>query len=377
MNLLIVTTVPSTIESFLLPYAEHFRSRGWRVDALAADATSSEACVQGFDNVFDASWSRNPLSLRGLREIVRVRRLLAEQGYDIVHVHTPVAAFLTRMAAAPLRRRGLRVVYTAHGFHFSQAEPWYRNAIYLTLERLAGRWTDRLVVINGEDYEAARRYGIVPDAWLVHMHGIGVDTAHYDKERIPGPAVDKIREELGLCGDDVLFLVVAEFNANKRQRQVVDAFAALGTASAVLAFAGEGRLRDSIESHARATGARGRIRFLGQRGDVPVLLAASAATVLASRREGLPRASMESLSMCVPVIGADIRGIRDLLDDGCGLLVPSGDRDALTRAMGWVIEHPEEASDMGARGRLKMLGAYTISAVLSAHDTLYADLQEP
>jgi len=376
MKLLIVTTVSSTLEAFLLPYATHFRDAGFRVDALAAGATSSDACVAAFDHVWDAAWSRWPLSLRGLRDVRRIRRLLKSEAYDIVHVHTPVAAFLTRRAAAPLRRAGLRVVYTAHGFHFFKGQSWWGNAAYLALEKIAGRWTDRLITINDEDYLAAREHGVVPDRHLVRMHGIGVDTDVFDPALVGASAGASIREELSLHDGDVFFLMVAEFNTNKQQRLVVDALAATDDARAVVGFAGDGVLRERIEAYAEASGVGGRTRFLGQRSDIPALLAASAASVIFSAREGLPRSSMESLSMAVPVIGADIRGVSDLLRDGCGVLVAPGDADELARAMRWVIEHPGEAIKMGERGREKMTGEYGIGRVLEAHDRLYAELME-
>jgi glycosyltransferase involved in cell wall biosynthesis len=376
MRLLVSTTVPATLEAFLLPYAEHFRGNGWRVDALSAGGTSSRACARAFDRVWDAGWSRNPLTLRGIREVARVRRLLRAEKYDIVHVHTPVAAFLTRLAAAPLRSTGLRVVYTAHGFHFQEGQPWWVNGPYLALEKLAGRWTDRLVVINDEDQLAARKYRLVSESQVVRMQGIGIDTDLYDRARFEPSAVSSIRQDLALDDEDVLFLMVAEFIPRKRHRLVIDALAAIDDPRVVVAFAGDGPLRRSVGAYAEASGMGERTRFLGQRSDIPALLSAAAATVLFSSREGLPRSSMESLSMGVPVIGADIRGVRDLLRDGCGLLVPPGDSRALARAMQWVSAHPDEAAAMSERGREKMTGDYSIGAVLEAHDRMYAEIME-
>jgi hypothetical protein len=96
---LFVTTVPITLEAFLIPFAEHFRAQGWRVDALANGATGNPHIADVFDNRYDVAWSRNPLAPRNLLGTsAEVRRIVAEGGYDIVHVHTPVAAFVTRFA---------------------------------------------------------------------------------------------------------------------------------------------------------------------------------------------------------------------------------------------------------------------------------------
>jgi len=80
---------------------------------------------------------------------------------------------------------------------------------------------------------------------------------------------------------------------------------------------------------------------------------------------------MESMSLEVPVIGTDIRGLRDLLEPGGGILCPVGDVDSLARAMTWMVDHPREAAEMRAAGR-KIVRAYDIVQVLRRHEELYA-----
>ncbi|MBR1672964.1 MAG: glycosyltransferase, partial [Fretibacterium sp.] len=119
-KLLIVATVAATLRAFLLPYVRHFRSRGWRVDALARDATLDPECRGAFDACHDAAFSRKPWALRDIRGLNNsIRALVTREGYDIVHTHTPVASFVTRLALRTLPQETRpKVVYTAHGFHF-------------------------------------------------------------------------------------------------------------------------------------------------------------------------------------------------------------------------------------------------------------------
>lgn len=375
-SLLMVTTVPVTHEAFLQPIVAALRSRDWRVDGMAAGITSSAACRAAYDGVIDVGWTRNPADLGHLPATLRaVRSAVAAGGYDIVHVHTPVAAFVTRFALRRMRRSGRpRVVYTAHGFHFAPGLGRLRNAAFRTLERIAGRWTDRLIVINADDRAAAARYRIVEPGRLVFMHGIGVDTDALRPEAVAPAETARVRAELGLAESDVLLLMVAEFTANKRHAAVIDAFARTTTPGLHLAFAGEGPELERARARALASGAGDRVRFLGYRTDVPALLAASAATVLFSAREGLPRSSMESLAMERPVIGADIRGLRDLLADGCGYLVPPGDVGALAAAMDRAATATDERLAMGRAGRATMAGAYSTRAIVDEHLALYASL---
>jgi glycosyltransferase involved in cell wall biosynthesis len=371
-KLLVVTTVPDTLRAFLLPFADHFRAQGFRVDAMAEGVSANPQCVAAYDRVWEVRWSRNPLDPRNLCAAPgQVRDVAAREGYDLVHVHTPVAAFVTRYALRGARRRGgLRVIYTAHGFHFYSGGPRLKGAALRGLEKLAGRWTDYLVVINREDERAARHYRLVPPERVRYMPGIGVDTQRYGPEAVAEADVARVRRELGLSPGEALFLVVAELNPNKRHADVLRAFARLGRPGVFLALAGPGPEEAPLRRLAHDLGVGDRVRFLGFRHDVPALVRASLALVLGSEREGLPRSILESLALAVPVIGSRIRGVTDLLDGGCGLLVPLGDVAGFARAMAWMLDHPEEAREMGRRGR-ERVAAYDLRHILKLHEALY------
>lgn len=374
-SLLMVATIPATLKAFLLPLAAHFRKLGWRVDGMARDVTGSPECVAAFDRCRDVPWSRNPLDPRNLFGALKAARRAVEEGaYDIVHVHTPVAGFVTRLA---LRNRlpgsGPRVIYTAHGFHFYQGGSVVRNAIFRALERLAGRWTDALVVMNREDEEAARALEIVPAARVRFMPGIGVETSRYRPGAVRPGEVLRIREELGLPPAAEPFLMVAELTAQKHHADVLQALARLSTRNAFLLIAGSGPLENDLRRMARSLGIGDRVRFLGYREDIPVLLRASRALLLASELEGLPRSVMEAMCMETPVIGVRIRGIEDLLEDECGLLVEPGDPTGLARAMGQVLDEPEGVRALALRARARV-DPYDLGNILSLHEALYRDV---
>jgi len=374
-RLLIATTIRATLEGFLLPYAAHFRAKGWFVDALARGATRSIPCASAFDNCFEADWTRNPLDIGGLiRSAASLRSLVIREKYDLVHVHTPVAAFITRLALRSLRReRGLKVVYTAHGFHFHDGRGTLENAVFAAAERLAGRWTDRLVVINRTDEREALRRGIVAPARLRYMPGIGLDLKQYSAEATSPEQVAEVRREMGLHPGQPLLLMVAEFNPGKRHRDLLVAFADLGDPSAHLAFAGTGPELEGLRRWCSEQGLGDRVHFLGYRRDVPALMRASLATVLPSEREGLPRSVMESMALGVPVIGSSARGVRDLLDDCGGLKVPVGDTAGLKMAMLSLLRDPEAAHRLGEVARSRM-APYDISNLLQHHEVLYHEL---
>lgn len=370
-KLLIVTTIPATVRAFLLPYIAHFRAQGWQVDAMAQGITDCSECTTACDRVWDVEWSRNPLNPRNFIDAPRqIQQVLAQQNYDFVHVHTPVAAFVTRYTINRWQNSTKpKVIYTAHGFHFYRGGSSVKNTIFLTLEKLAGRWTDYLIVINREDEQAAKQYQIVPAAKIRYMPGIGVDTKYYSPQAVAHTDVMQLREELGLTPENPLFLSIAEFIPRKRHCDLLQAFALLKP-HAHLALAGTGVLQPQMQSLATELGIAERVHFLGLQRDIPVLIRASVATVLVSAQEGLPRSVMESLSLEVPVIGTQIRGIQDLLTSE--LLVPLGDITEIARVMNWVLEHPQAAQNLGKKGRDRMTN-YDLRQIIAMHEKLYAE----
>ncbi|MGA7937293.1 MAG: glycosyltransferase family 4 protein, partial [Kovacikia sp.] len=355
-RLLMVATVPETLNGFLAPFAQHFRSKGWLVDGMARGISTNSKSLEAFDQVWDVEWSRSPLDPKNLlRTPDIIRKVIEQRQYNLVHVHTPVAAFVTRYALKSIRKQGYPIViYTAHGFHFYKGGSPLKNAIFLGLEKLGGQWTDHLIVINREDEAAAKRFQLVPVKRVHYMPGIGVDLTHYNSDATSLTAVESVRLEMGLTQEIPLFLCIAEFRPRKRHADLLQAFARIAGSKAHLALAGEGPLLKDIKTLADNLRIRDRVHFLGFRQDIPILIQASVATILVSQQEGLPRSVMESFCIRVPVIGTAIRGVRDLLADYCGLLVNVGDVNALTNAMTWILDNPQEARKMGERGRMRM-----------------------
>jgi lipopolysaccharide/colanic/teichoic acid biosynthesis glycosyltransferase/glycosyltransferase involved in cell wall biosynthesis len=389
VRILHCTTVDATLRGFLIPFGDHFKGLGFDVDAAASGGGTCRVCHAAFSRVFDLSWSRNPLRVRNFFAMSELRRIVEERQHSIVHVHTPVAAFLARIALRKMQRSGhVKVIYTAHGFHFRRGGTPIQNLVFILLEKLAGRWTDYLVVINKEDREAATSLGLVPINRVRYMPGIGVDTRFYSPGAVLEENVMERRRELSI-EESPLLLMIADFNRGKRHQDAIRAFARVDNKESHLALAGEGPEFGAMRELVRKAGIADRVHFLGFRDDIRELIKASLATILPSEREGLPRSVMESLCMQVAVIGADIRGVRDLVTANpgsitnnaregtfrlgdTGLLFPLGDINALTAAMNWTISHPEEVRNMGQAGRAKM-AAYDIRRVLELHEQLYTE----
>ncbi|MDR1377174.1 MAG: glycosyltransferase [Synergistaceae bacterium] len=341
-KLLIVTTVASTLRAFLLPYARYFRKMGWTVDAMSNGVSDCEKCREAFDECHEMPFSRSPLSSRNL-ESSKIREIVESGKYDIVHVHTPVASFVTRFALRKLRKTPNcpAIIYTAHGFHFHQNGNFFKNAVFAALERLAGDWTDHTITINEEDYQAALALKIAPRERLSLLPGIGLDFGRYSPSSVGVAEIKKFHEKLKLEKNDELFLMAAEFIPRKRHKDALHALAGTGRENFRLAFAGTGPLEGAMKRLAAKLGVESQVHFLGERTDVPLLMLSSRATILPSAQEGLSRSVMESICLGIPVLGADVRGIRELLTvPSRGALFPMGNPAALAAAMILSVEDP-------------------------------------
>jgi glycosyltransferase involved in cell wall biosynthesis len=374
VSLLIVATVAPTMR-FLVPYAAHFRALGWRVDAAAKGAGDNPSLAAVFDHAYELPLSRSILDIRGIARATQAISALLDTGPNIVHVHTPIAAFLTRLAVRRLPRdRRPAVAYTAHGFHFFEGGHPATNAFFLGMERLAGRWTDRLVVINDEDEAAALRHRIVPRRRLVRMPGIGLDTRWYAPSSVDPDSVTRARDQYDIPANVPLFVVVAELTPGKRVGDAIAALASMQHADAHLVLLGDGPERPTLEAFVGHLSLRDRVHLLGFVHDVRSVLRAATALILPSKREGLARSVMEALSLEVPVIASTARGNRELVGTDSGLLFDTGDVRGLADAMDWLIDHPNERQTMGLRGRERMVERYDLRVLIRMHEALYLEM---
>ncbi len=190
------------------------------------------------------------------------------------------------------------------------------------------KFTDEIITINKEDYEMA----ITFDIDRVHkLNGVGVDFNSYNSDDL---IKDKVRKKLGLSNDDFVILMIAEVNKNKNHKQIIEAVKILKNRNidVKVVCAGDGVLLESIKEEVKKANLENNILMLGFRTDIDELIASCDVGVLMSYREGLPKNIMELMAGKKPVIGTNIRGIRDLVVDGCnGFLVKVGDYEDTAR----------------------------------------------
>ena len=282
-----------------------------------------------------------------------------------MHVHTPIAALLTRYA---LRDSGVPVIYTAHGFHFYRGAPLINYIIYRTAEKIAVPWTAAILVMNTEDLEQARKLGYEEGINLYYVHGVGLDLQYYS-----AVSRESARKSLEIPERDYVVLCIGEFTTRKNHIQILEAWRHIHGAipRSRLLLVGKGELQEYLQQTADRMDIVDSVKFLGYREDIPEILAASDVVVLTSRHEGLPRCIMEAMAAGKPVVVTDVRGNRDLVGDGDnGYLVELGDYHTLADRIVHLATHPETAASMGCAGKQKIAG-YSIANVLAEMREIY------
>lgn len=256
------------------------------------------------------------------RWLVRLSRLLRRGRFDVVHVHSPVSAALTRVLVRVAHRR-VAVVDTEHNRWPSH------HRLTRLLNRITFPLNDAALAVS-EEVVASMPAG-PRRVTRVLTHGI-------DPDDVRARAGDRgaTRRELGLAPDDVVCVTIANLRAQKRYPDLLAAARVVVDRNPRVRFvtAGQGPLADEIRSRRDALGLGDRFALLGYRADAPRLVAAADLFVLASAHEGLPVAVMEAFALGVPVVATAVGGVAEAVTDGVsGLLVPPGDPDALAAAV--------------------------------------------
>lgn len=309
MRILYVTTISLTMNSFFKPHIEMLVNEGNQVDLacnskdLPLDSLYTELGCKSHQIDF----SRSPLSRRNIKAYAQLKELIKCGKYDIVHCHTPNASVITRFVCRNFRRdAGLKVFYTAHGFHFFRGAPLLNWLVYYPIERLCSRWTDKLITINQEDYSLAKRRFHAKE--VHYVPGVGIDFSRFENVQVDKAAK---RHEIGVPEDAFLLLSVGELNENKNHQIIVKALAKLGDPQIHYAIAGMGDKRDSLSELAKDLGVSNQVHLLGYRKDIPELNYSADAFCFPSYREGLGLAAIEAMACGLPIITSNVHGIND------------------------------------------------------------------
>lgn len=308
--LYVATVVKMHIMEFHIPYLKMLKQAGWETSVAAKnDYEDRKDCMIPYcDTYYDVPFERLPFKFMNFKAYKELKKIIDEGGYDLIHCHTPVGALLARLAARKARKRGCKVIYTAHGFHFYKGAPLKNWLLYYPVEWFCSWMTDVLITINAEDYK--RALGHFHARKIKYMPGVGIDL-----ERFRAGSVDKKakREMLGVSENDIMLISVGELSARKNHEVIIRALGKMDCTNIRYFICGEGQLKQYLLKLIQKMDLQGKVRLLGYRNDISELYQAADLCVFPSKSEGLPVALMEAISCKTPVICSRIRGNMDLV----------------------------------------------------------------
>ena len=358
MKICQLCAVDFTLYHFILPLMRAEAAAGHEVVAVCSDG-------KWLDKTRDEGFRAAPVSISRSFNIFRhigayrqLVKLFRRERFDMVHVHTPVAALVGRLAA---RRAGVQcIVYTAHGFYFHERMARWTRALFVMLEWLAGRFTHVLFTQAEEDAATARRFSFCAGG-VIEAIGNGVDPARFAPPQDEATHRASVRASIGAPANATAVMMVGRLVAEKGYPEL---FAAMRDLDIELWAVGD-RLESDHAGAVTVPDDAPNIRYLGHREDVPALLAAADIFVLPSHREGMPRSIIEAMFAGLPVIATDIRGSREEVVDGeTGMLVPVDDADALRVALCALANGASERQRMGAAGQARAAALYDEALVI-------------
>lgn len=375
---LVLASVASMIDLFNKDNLIILNKLGIKIDVAAnfkEGSITSQERVDAFrkeleDREIDVIDLPCPRNIFRVGDIVRsyklIRKKINEYHYQIIHCHSPIGGVIARLACREARKKGTKVIYTAHGFHFFKGASLLNWLIFYPIERLCSRFTDVLITINQEDYNRALswnrcRVELVP--------GIGVHTEDFRKE-----VVDRevYRVEFGFKDDDFVFMSTGQVSVRKNHEAIIRAIAEISNTKVKYLIVGFGELEGKHKDLAKELGIEERVVFAGYRGDVRKLLHAVDAYAFPSLQEGLPVALMEAMSVGLPIVCSKIRGNVDLIEDGKGgFLYDCHDVKGFADGMQKIVSG--KGTEMG-KANIETMKRFDIETVNNCMHKLYSEL---
>lgn len=373
---LIYTSVASMIDQFNRDNIQILLDGGYKVHVAAnfengnsIDQKQVNQLKVDLDNM-GVEWHhipipRNITSIKGIIEAYRKSDdIFSKNHFDLIHFHSPIGAAIGRLAALKTKKKGTRIIYTAHGFHFFKGSSVFNWLLFFPLEYILSYVTDALITINSEDTKRALK---MHAREVEYIPGVGIDVDELNKAKTL--STNTFRDSIGINQNEIILLSIGELNPNKNHKEVIKVLKKLKKPIYYI-ICGQGEELNNLSVLAEQEGVRDYVHFLGYRTDIPSILSVSDIFCLPSKREGLSVGLMEAMSASLPCVVSKIRGNTDLIDAEGGYLFNLGNEEELITGLDKLISSKEERELKGKYNQSKMK-KFDISVVNNRMKEIY------
>lgn len=372
---LIISTVSGFLPQFEMNHAKILMEYGYEIH-YASDflhpmyGDGNERLNGSGIKCHQVDFVRSPYRIaKNLKAYGQLKKLRERTHFSLVHCHTPMGAVLGRLVFR--REEDVKIIYTAHGFHFYKHAPFKNWLFYYPIEKMLSKYTDVLITINKEDFSLAQRKFKAKK--VAYIPGVGIPT---EKIKQIMPERKKIRDELGIEDSDFVLISVGELNKNKNHKVVLQALEKLKEERIHYLICGKGELGEKLKCLVKKYGIEDQIHFLGYRTDVVKLCKAADCFVFPSRREGLGIAALEGMASGLPLISSDSGGIKDYSKDGVtGYCVNCSDVEGFSKSINKLMNDQKLCRTMGAYNQ-KLAEEFDIGSTESIMRQIYRDIDK-
>ena len=369
-KVLLVATVQSHICQFHLPLIDMLHEEGYEVHVAAKNNLSQKKGLKldNADKVFDVSFERSPFNKKNIQAYKELKKIIKDNKYDIIHCNTPMGGFLARVIGKKYRKKGMKIIYTAHGFHFFKGAPKLNWILYYPIEKYLSKYTDCLITMNIEDYEIAKNKFHATKT--VYTHGIGLNTKKFEII-MTEEEKNELRQNLGLKQNDFVMIYVAELTPRKNHYMILNTMKELKKKKNIkILLVGNGPLENEYKKYIEENNLEESVKMLGYRIDIPRLMKISNIAISTSRQEGLPVNVMEAMKSGLPDIVTNCRGNRDLIENGKnGYVIENNDKERILE----LYNNSSLVKNMGKEG-ITMVKPFEIENVIEELRKIYENI---
>lgn len=369
-KIMMLCTTDNMIWQFLLPHIKFLQEQGNTVECVCARTGFwfNELKDKFGLKMHEIAFKRKPINLANFKAYRKLVKLQKQEKFDLVYCQQPVGGLMGRLISKKFK---IPCIYTAHGFFFFKGNSKIKNFIYRTVEKFLARYTDILITINQEDYEAAKNWKA---KHIYKINGIGMYDTKYETSTFNKT---EFKESLGIQQNDRVIITVSEFIKRKNYKTMLKSIAELKKVEPNIKFlaCGTGVQLEEMKQFAKDLGIVNEVQFMGYRKDINKILQISNVFYHQSYHEGLTMSIMEAMYYGLPAVVSNVRGNQDLIDNNKGgILTSCEDVTAQVDALRKLLNNPELCKQMGEYNKEKVKEFY-LENVLKQLENIYNDLR--
>jgi len=348
-----VANTDMAVKFLLLDQLKFFKNEGYEIYVVCSPGKWIKDIEKEGIKVKIIVFKREISPISDLITFFKLYFYFKKEKFDIIHTFTPKPGLLGQLAAklagAPI------ILNTILGFYFHERNSYLKRKFFILIEKIAARSSDLIFFINKEDFETALKEKI-GRADLIRYVSDGIDISRFNPERFSEDFIKHKKEILGIDPKKKVIGIVGRLVKEKGYLDLFEAFKKVlkEFPNAILLVVGplEPEKKDRIDPKIiKNFDIEKSTLFLGERTDVDEIYPLMDIFVLPSYREGLPHSVIEASAMGKPVITTNIRGCREVVEDGrTGILVSLKNPEKLAETLINLLENSEKGKKMGFKG---------------------------